>query len=466
MTEAAVHAESLPRSARGSFYRAVWRWHFYAGLFVIPIVILLAISGAAIAFDEEIERFWYGDLIAVPPCAAAPATAGAQEAAALAASPGARVEGASFLGSPGRASEWAIATADGGALTVFVDPCGARVTGSLDPDWRIVPFLWRVHGELLLGERGDWLVELAASWAFVLLITGLYLWIPRGRGVFGTLVPRLGRRGRVFWRDLHSVPAAWNALAVAFLILSGLPWASFWGGLLGSLGTVTTLAASTPNFHGYSVPRSEGVGEASAGAHHGAEALETPWSIRHAEPPRSTPEPGAASAGIDRILAAAAALGLAGPGLHVSHPSAPADPFRVGVTPDRVQGQRTIFFDRTSAALLADVPWSAYSPLGKAVEWGVGVHMGRQFGEVNQWLCLAVCVATMMTGVTGAVLWWKRRPAGSFGAPRVKDDHLPRVVLVAVAVSAVVFPLLGASIVAIAIVDYAAVRLRRRAVAA
>ena len=26
-------------------YRAVWRWHFYAGVFVMPVLMLLALTG-------------------------------------------------------------------------------------------------------------------------------------------------------------------------------------------------------------------------------------------------------------------------------------------------------------------------------------------------------------------------------------------------------------------------------------
>ena len=36
-------------------YRAVWRWHFYAGIFCIPFVVVLAISGAIYLFKAELE---------------------------------------------------------------------------------------------------------------------------------------------------------------------------------------------------------------------------------------------------------------------------------------------------------------------------------------------------------------------------------------------------------------------------
>ncbi len=41
-------------------YRAVWRWHFYAGLFCIPFVILLSVTGAVYLFKEEVEACGYG----------------------------------------------------------------------------------------------------------------------------------------------------------------------------------------------------------------------------------------------------------------------------------------------------------------------------------------------------------------------------------------------------------------------
>ena len=32
-----------------TLYRAVWRWHFYAGLFCVPFVIVLALTGSQVS---------------------------------------------------------------------------------------------------------------------------------------------------------------------------------------------------------------------------------------------------------------------------------------------------------------------------------------------------------------------------------------------------------------------------------
>lgn len=39
----------------GALYRAFWRWHFYAGLLVMPVLMLMAATGAVYLFSDQIE---------------------------------------------------------------------------------------------------------------------------------------------------------------------------------------------------------------------------------------------------------------------------------------------------------------------------------------------------------------------------------------------------------------------------
>ncbi len=39
------------------WYNAVWRWHFYAGLFCIPFVIWLALTGTIYTWGPQIEAW-------------------------------------------------------------------------------------------------------------------------------------------------------------------------------------------------------------------------------------------------------------------------------------------------------------------------------------------------------------------------------------------------------------------------
>jgi uncharacterized iron-regulated membrane protein len=38
-------------------YRALWRWHFHAGLFCIPFVLVLALTGSIYLFKPQIDAF-------------------------------------------------------------------------------------------------------------------------------------------------------------------------------------------------------------------------------------------------------------------------------------------------------------------------------------------------------------------------------------------------------------------------
>jgi len=62
MSDATLDASPRPRAATSDLYRAVWRWHFYAGLFVLPFLITLAVTGAAYLFRDEIDAIIHADI--------------------------------------------------------------------------------------------------------------------------------------------------------------------------------------------------------------------------------------------------------------------------------------------------------------------------------------------------------------------------------------------------------------------
>jgi uncharacterized iron-regulated membrane protein len=40
-------------------YRALWRWHFYAGLIVAPFLLILTVTGSIYLFNDEIDDALY-----------------------------------------------------------------------------------------------------------------------------------------------------------------------------------------------------------------------------------------------------------------------------------------------------------------------------------------------------------------------------------------------------------------------
>src|SRR6188768_3638722 len=177
----------------GRLYRTIWRWHFYAGLFVVPMVLVLALTGSIYLFKPQLDRWEERDFRGLATQGAV--SPNAQLDAALAAVPGASFYAYRLPEHAGDAAMIHLGLSDGrGMLDIFVSPQG-QVLGAIDPEARTSETIKRLHGSLMIGRVGDWLVELAASWAIVMIVTGLYLWWPRGRGAAGVIWPRL-RSGR------------------------------------------------------------------------------------------------------------------------------------------------------------------------------------------------------------------------------------------------------------------------------
>ena len=123
---------------------------------------------------------------------------------------------------------------------VYLHPVTGQVLKTIGEEDRVMRVIFRLHGELMAGRWGSTVVELAASWTIMMLLTGLFLWWPRGaKNLGGVLYPRLGARARMFWKDIHAVTGIWVSLLAIVLIFSGLPWANNWGDYLAAVRSTT-----------------------------------------------------------------------------------------------------------------------------------------------------------------------------------------------------------------------------------
>ena len=55
--------------------------------------------------------------------------------------------------------------------------------------------------------------------------------------------------------------------------------------------------------------------------------------------------------------------------------------------------------------------------MDRIIGYGVAAHEGQLFGGINQAINLLVAVGLLMMSTAASVLWLKRKPAGSLGAP-------------------------------------------------
>jgi len=66
---------------------------------------------------------------------------------------------------------------------------------------------------------------------------------------------------------------------------------------------------------------------------------------------------------------------------------------------------------------------------------------------------LAACIGVVGLAITGVVMWWRRRPAGPLGAPRTARPTPTRVLLGLIVATALLLPLLAASMVVVFVFD-------------
>ncbi|PPU97241.1 hypothetical protein XpopCFBP1817_05515 [Xanthomonas populi] len=536
----------LGQDSRWRFYRAVWRWHFYAGLLVLPFISWLALTGAAFLYQDAIDRSVHHGLKVVP-------VGGARVSAQQLVDAAQRAYAGTLFRytTPKRAdasAEIGLVDAQGARQVVYVDPYRARVLGTLPEHGTWAWTIRRLHSLELIGPFARGLIEMSAGWAIVLVLTGVYLWWPRGRR--GGVVSVRGKpTQRVFWRDVHAVTGASVGAVLLFLALTGMPWSWLWGaqvnrwvnghdfgyplglrvqqpmsqqrlsdttdpawslrqarvpesvvpereavgldeglrdGQVGGL-RADAVRATDPHHDRRSAPRPalaaralqgtrasgaqavpylpEGRGASLRAAH--ADQLEHSDHSEHSgdldpsEKPEhaahggtgsvAAPEHGAI--GLNTAMARFAALGIA-PGYSVSPPRGTTGVYTASVYPADLTRQRVIHLDQYSGAVLLDMTYRDYGPMGRALEWGINVHLGQQYGTANQLILLLACAAIVLLCVSAAVMWWKRRPLGGLGVPPLPaDSGTLRGLMLLLVLCGLIFPLVGVSLLLMWLLD-------------
>lgn len=463
---------SARNAAPSSLYRAVWRWHFYAGLYVIPFVLMLSITGFVILWFTAIDPE-YGDRLQIEPGHHALAIP-AQADAALAIYPAGRIGQYIAPLSADRPALFRIDLAEG-ARMLAIDPYrGTMLRDTLVGDtWE--EFATEVHGTFLIGQGGgigDALIEIAAGLGIVLVVTGLYMWWPRdGIAWRERLVPRLSAKGRAFWKSLHGAIGFWLSLVLLFFFVTGLTWTGIWG------EKFTQAWSTFPAEKWDAVPLSE---DLHASLNHGA-AKDVPWALEQTPLPQSaTPEadPHAAHTGetpaegashnADVTLATIVALGREIGFEGRFQVAAPADERGVWTLSQDTMSydsndptsDRTVHVDQFSGRILAEAAFADYSLPGKAMAVGIALHEG-QLGWWNVVLNIAYCIGVILLCIGGIAMWWLRRPSGTFAPPPYPTNYrIPRAILVIALAICALFPLTGAAILAFALVDVVVMRSR------
>jgi len=455
-------------------YRAVWRWHFYAGLYVIPFLLLLALSGMGMLLSKPLDRYLQQDLSTITPAGdALPASTLLNTIKAH--YPNAQVKLYLPPQHAGDSARFSVAAGDhsghGGhgapSTTVHINPYSGDITGSHNPATTLYARIKTFHSSLYMGKVGSTLIEIAAGLAVLMIVSGVFL------ALSGRVWPQAGRlrqgpgnalTQRERWRRWHGLLGLLLTLPLLFFLLSGLAWTDLWGGQLVQPWS--------------SLPGTRFQGDTSEQQHqhqsmnqHGLHQV--PWAVEQTPLPQSSSSTsgphtsahhssGHQSSGhkgpinVDQVVEIARAEGFGAFRVHL--PQTAEGVWTVSAT--SIAGditnpfqERILHLDRFTGEVLADIRYADYPAMGKAMAASIPAHQG-DLGGWNWLLNLLLLLAVIALVITGVAIWWRRRPKSSRRlSPPATSQHA-KAVMASMAIVALLFPLSAALLALVIAIDY------------
>lgn len=394
----------------------LWKWHFIAGLIALPFVLLLAITGGIYLFKDKYEAPMQKHIKYVEVKGQAITYQKQLEIAkkAFKKQPNAMVipvdknQATEFVS--GRFSH---------KNSVFVNPYTAKVSGAISPKDSNMHTVRKLHGELLLGKFGTKIVELIASWLFVLIITGIYVfWPSEKQGLKTFFRVRLKQGKRILFRDLHTVLGFWISILLLITLAGGMPWTDVFGSGFKWVQDVTN--TGFPKTWGGRGLESEVKGEMVS---------------------------------LDAIVAKARTMDLEGQ-LSVGLPRSPKDVYTVYNETFNLNAQKRFYLDQYSGEEVFNHNWEDVGFLMRGRMWVMAFHQG-QFGLWN-WILMLVLTVLLATVTMAALLsYLKRKESGKWGTPKVPAQFkVGYGILVIITILGVVFPLFGISVLCIVAIEF------------
>ena len=437
----------------------LWRWHFFAGLMVCPFAILLSITGSIYLFKPQIDSYVEKTINAAAPVlrvAKEPISADQLVNDLLAKYPNASLKAFTLAKENDRTVEIELRHIDGQVEIFWLDHLTGQTLESAMSDKRFLAVVKDLHGELLLGNRGSYVVELMASWMIILIITGFYLWITshvekanaqsKWRRWF---IPQFHvKRARSGYKSLHGVIGIWFTLPILVLLFSGLPWTQLWGSGFKQL----------QDYMGWQDQPQFKLAVASVNQNTALENEPSLWEISsdpHKHHNHSADEADTKHINISPLATIVEYLkqeDLAPPVL-ISPPNIKNQIWSARSMSQQRSERVTINFDPITAEELSRVEFADRHPVRRVVSQGISLHEGVLFGWLNQLLGLLTAVAIIALSTFGLLIWWLRRPKGQLSAPPRVRAPVPMPLFLLILVMGLLLPAAGISFIAVALID-------------
>ena len=493
-----------------ALYLSIRRWHFFAGLFVVPFILMLSLTGLVMVAGPWTDAYQYGDeLTMVNERSSAngfdssqeqgfePISSDLQLVAVKAAYP--NLKAAQYVPpiNQRQSSLFKMRGQDFATTLVFVNPYSGAILGDFDSSDRWYSIADGIHGSLLLGKFGDALIEVSTGLTFFLILTGMYLYWPRNKiwlkkidepnkasvvkkqtlkqqalkqQIFKKLfnpafIGRPKTESRSYWKALHGSLGVYSLLFLLFFSLSGMTWTGIWGQKL------------VQPYSGFPVEKRASSWQSDTTMTHGdlndGDLNEIPWGLEQVPLPTSNTV-AVNAVDINSATTQKSLDAIIQQGLQLNFTLNEYSRFRVAL-PLKPEGvytllsiassrdvidpreDRTVHIDQYSGLVLADIGWNDYNLGAKTMALSIPLHQAT-LGVWNIVLAVVACIALMLISVSGVVMWWQRKPTSpiqsSISAARAAVKLREKLLLVGCVVIAILFPVTGAAMVVFSLVEW------------
>jgi uncharacterized iron-regulated membrane protein len=343
------------------------KMHLYVALATGIFLLVVSLTGAALVFENEIDRALNPGLSHVEPGGTRLSLQELMQQVGML-EPSRRVTGVRLAAEPDESYQFFVQ----GGLTLYVNPYSGAVLGRRTAQSRMkgfARFLHVLHTQLVAGETGARIVGTVSVLTALLVVTGLVLWWPR-------------RIMTVNWR------ASWKR--INFDLHHTLGFASSLVLLVISLtGAIIAFPATVD-----------------------------PWIKRldpSPPPPRptqSTVLPGKSPITLDEALTIAQA---ALPGAKLNNINVPQKPTALIIAQMKYPEDRTpagrsrVFIDQCSGRVLLVENTRSTGPGTRIHNLKRSLHTGDIFGTPTRILYCVACLILASQVITGGIMWWNAR---------------------------------------------------------
>lgn len=387
----------------------MWKWHFISGIILMPLILFLTITGAIYLFKALYEDYSYKTMQYVQFQDKTLSYEKQKELVEKFISK--QTTNVIISEDKNKATVFEIGKWSG-KTSVYINQYTGEIIGSIKVKDTLMYKIKKLHGSLMIGSYGEKIVELVASWMVVLILTGLYIWWPKGDWKLkGLFLIRRDAGKRIFYRDLHAVTAFWMSIFILITLAGGLPWTSVWGEGFKTVQKLTNSGYPKD----YSGKKLKSISEQNT------------------------------TISLDEMAKLTKTLKLEGR-VSLSIPKNKEAVYTIKNKAQNLSAQKVYHYDQYSQNLIKSFTWDDVGSMMQSRQWLMRFHQGL-FGLWNWSLMLIVSLLFFLSGIAGIASYYLRKVKNDFSIPTVPSQFKVGKVIIAILLFlCVFFPLFGVSV--------------------